>query len=239
MLLAPTKSILLMLLAYFAGSIPFGYIVSMTYGGIDIREHGSGNVGMTNVFRTLGPLPGAITLLLDALKGYLVVLLSLRWIPPIEFGYNYPMWGVIICLISFLTVLGHSFPIWLGFKGGKSVAVSLGILAALMSWWIAVPIAIFLIVSGISRYVSLGSMISAISVPVLFIIYHTFPHAGYSSDSIFIAFACILAVLVLIRHASNIKRLLKGTENKFGIKIEKPVSIEKIELPGQNPDDEI
>jgi len=220
-MLPPTKSILLMLFAYFVGSIPFGYIIGLSYGNIDIREHGSGNVGMANVFRTLGPLPGLMTLFLDALKGFLIVFVSLRWIPPKDFGYNYFMWGIIICLIAFLTVIGHSYPVWLNFKGGKSVAVSLGILSALMSWWVAVPVAVFIVVVGISRYISLGSILAAVSIPVIFIVFHTFPYSGNLSDSIFIFFACVLAILVIVRHTSNIKRLLRGTESRFGIKVKR------------------
>ena len=222
-MLPPTKSILLMLLAYFVGSIPFGYIVGMSYANIDIREHGSGNVGMANVFRTLGPFPGFVTLLLDALKGFLIVFISLRWIPPRDFGHNYYMWGMIICLIALLTIIGHSYPVWLSFKGGKSVAVSLGVLAALMGWWIAVPITIFAVVVAISRYISLGSIISAISIPIIFIIYRTFPESGNPSDYYFIAFAFLIALLVIFRHTSNIKRIIKGTESKFGIKVKKTI----------------
>ena len=187
-MLAPTKAILLMFFAYLAGSIPFGYIIAFSYGNIDIREYGSRNIGMTNVFRTLGFVPGIVTLFLDAFKGYIVVYLSLRWIPPENFGDDYVMWGTIICLICLLSVVGHSFPIWLSFKGGKSVAISMGILAALMKWWIIIPLFVFILIVIITRYVSLGSILSAISVPVIFYIFETFPNPGNLSDNIFIGF---------------------------------------------------
>lgn len=232
-----------MFFAYLAGSIPFGYIIAYSYGSIDIREHGSGNIGMTNVFRTLGFLPGVVTLFLDAFKGYIVVYLSLLWIPPDNFGDDYIMWGTIICLICLLAVVGHSYPIWLSFKGGKSVAISMGILAALMNWWILVPIFIFLLIVAITRYVSLGSILSAISVPVIFFLLRTFPHPSNVSDNIFIGFTLLLAALVVVRHKSNIKRLLTGTENRLGLKKKKPPEEEAIpenndvdETPDDKPD---
>lgn len=187
-MLAPTKAILLMFFAYLAGSIPFGYIIALSYGNIDIREHGSGNIGMTNVFRTLGLVPGIATLFLDAFKGYIVVYLSLLWIPPKDFGDDYIMWGTIICLICLMSVIGHSYPIWLSFKGGKSVAISMGILAALMSWWVLIPLLVFIVVTALSRYVSLGSILSAISVPVIFFVFKTYPNPGNLSDYIFVGF---------------------------------------------------
>ena len=214
-MLAPTKAILLMFFAYLAGSIPFGYIISMSYGNVDIREHGSGNIGMTNVFRTLGFLPGMLTLFLDVFKGYFAVYLALQWIPPDNFGDDYMLWGIIICIISMLAVIGHSYPVWLSFKGGKSVAASLGILAALMGWWVVIPIVVFLFIVSLTRYVSLGSLLSAISVPIVFAVYSTFPSSGNDSDKIFIGFAIILALLVIVRHRGNIKRLLAGTENRI------------------------
>ena len=207
-----------MFFAYLAGSIPFGYIIGISYGNVDIREHGSGNIGMTNVFRTLGVLPGVITLLLDVFKGYIAVHLALLWIPPENFGDDYMMWAIIICLIAMLAVMGHSFPVWLSFKGGKSVAVSLGILAALMGWWVIAPIVVFTIIVFLTRYVSLGSIISAISVPIVFAVFRTFPHSGNDSDKVFTGFAIFLAIMVIVRHRSNIKRLLAGTENRMGIK---------------------
>ncbi|MCD6217261.1 glycerol-3-phosphate 1-O-acyltransferase PlsY [bacterium] len=240
-MLAPTKAILLMFFAYLAGSIPFGYIIAFSYGSIDIREHGSGNIGMTNVFRTLGFLPGIVTLFLDAFKGYIVVYLSLLWIPPNNFGNDYMIWGAIICMIFLLAVVGHSYPIWLSFKGGKSVAISLGILAALMNWWILVPIFVFVLIVAITRYVSLGSILSAISVPVIFYLFRTFPYPSNASDNIFIGFTLLLAVLVIMRHKSNIKRLLTGTENRLGSKKKKPPDEEAItenNNADETPDDE-
>jgi glycerol-3-phosphate acyltransferase PlsY len=215
-MLAPTKAILLMFFAYLAGSIPFGFLIALTYGGIDIREHGSKNIGMTNVFRTLGPFPGLMTLLFDALKGFIPVQLTLIWLKPDEFGDDFTMWAVIVCMIAFLAVLGHVYPVWLQYKGGKSVAVSLGIMAALIHGWVLIPLFVFILAVVLTRYVSVGSLLSAVSVPVVFALKKPFPYSGNLSDGIFIGFAVVLMVMVFIRHVANIKRLIKGTENRVG-----------------------
>ena len=205
-----------MFFAYFAGSIPFGFLIALTYGGIDIREHGSKNIGMTNVFRTLGPFPGLMTLLFDALKGFIPVALTLAWLKPDEFGDEFMMWAVIVCMIAFLAVLGHVYPIWLQYKGGKSVAVSLGIMAALIHGWVFVPLLVFILGVVLTKYVSVGSILSAISVPIIFALVKPFPHSGSSSDGVFIGFAVVLMLMVIVRHIANIKRLLNGTENRVG-----------------------
>ena len=236
-MLAPTKAILLMFFAYLVGSIPFGYLVSAVWGNIDIREHGSGNIGMTNVFRTLGPFPGLLTLILDILKGYFVVYLALLWIPYEQIG-DFFLWGSIISFIALLTVLGHSYSVWLRFHGGKSVAVSLGVLSALVGIWVLVPFGVFILAVVFTRYVSVGSLLSGISVPVMFLIItnsnmSVLPNQGNPSDNVFVGFTVILAVLVIIRHIANIKRLIDGTENRIGSKKKKkkPVTTENESEP--------
>jgi glycerol-3-phosphate acyltransferase PlsY len=215
-MLAPTKAILLMFFAYLAGSIPFGFLIALTYGNIDIREHGSKNIGMTNVFRTLGPFPGLMTLLFDVLKGFIPVQLTLLWLKPTEFADDYIMWGVIVCMIAFLSVIGHVYPVWLQYKGGKSVAVSLGIMAALIHGWVLVPLLVFILAVLITKYVSVGSLLSAISVPIVFALKKPFPYSGNRSDAVFIGFAVVLMLMVIFRHIGNIKRLMNGTENRVG-----------------------
>lgn len=228
-----------MFMAYLVGSIPVGYLIAMFFGKIDIREHGSGNIGMTNVFRILGPGPGLLTLVLDVLKGYLVVEIALITLPKQQIG-DYFLWGAIISSIGLLVVIGHSYPVWLRFKGGKSVATSLGVLGALISWWVLIPFFVFLLTIVISRYVSLGSILSAISVPITFIAllhsdFQVLPYKGHPSDAAFTGFSIIMAVLVILRHTSNIKRLIAGTENCIGSGKKKKPKITQIPVVGNAP----
>ncbi len=207
-----------LLIAYLLGSTPTGYTAARLIKGIDIREHGSGSTGATNVLRTLGKGPGLLVLLIDMLKGVLAIaLVRLLFIFAanrnlIPISVNPTMWlGWMIALAGLAAILGHSKSIWLGFTGGKSVATSLGVLLA-MSWQIGLStLGIFGLVLALSRIVSLSSICGAIAVFILMLLmrqplpYQLFALAG--------------GLYVILRHRSNIQRLLAGTEPRLGQKL--------------------
>lgn len=206
----------LILVAYLFGSLPTGYLAGRLLGGFDIRERGSGSTGTTNVLRNLGKGPAIVVLIIDVLKGVAAVLAARLLFPMIisalptavgEFA-GYLDW--IVALSALAAVLGHSAPVWLGFRGGKSVATGLGTLAA-MVWPVALGALLGFGVSlGISRIVSLSSIVAAflaLSLPLIFGVslpYQLFGLAG--------------GLYVIWRHRSNISRLLDGTEPKIGQK---------------------
>jgi acyl phosphate:glycerol-3-phosphate acyltransferase len=200
-------SILLSLLCgYLLGSVPFGLLAGRLY-GVDVREHGSKNIGATNVWRVCGRKYGLPVFFLDAAKGAAAV-----WI-----GYGIAMrWGgdVAWCMVvgGMACVLGHSFPVWLNFKGGKGVATSLGAIIGLM-WQVSLVVfALWAILFAITRYVSLASIVAAAAFPVVAFC--------FGARGPVLGFAVVAAALVIIRHKSNIQRLLAGTEKRFGGKKE-------------------
>ncbi|MEO1427486.1 MAG: glycerol-3-phosphate 1-O-acyltransferase PlsY [Cyanobacteria bacterium J06633_8] len=203
--------------AYLLGSIPTGYILVKLLKGIDIREVGSGSTGATNVLRTLGKVPGAFVLLVDSLKGVLSIFLA-YWLFTfstnnnlIPATVNVELWQpIMVTLVGLAAIIGHSKSIFLGFKGGKSVATSLGLLLA-MNWQIGLAtLGVFLLVLAISRIVSLSSICGAISVSISMIL--------FGQPLPYILFAVGGGLYVIIRHKSNIERLLAGTEPKLGQK---------------------
>ena len=205
-------STFLILLAYLLGSIPTGYLVGKYLQGIDIREHGSGSTGATNVLRTLGKKAGISVLIIDMLKGMLgialVKALYLNSANPLP-----PDWQTWLILATGLTaVIGHSKSIFLNFDGGKSVATSLGVLL-MMSPWVALgTLGSFLLVLAISRIVSLSSITGAIAVIILMLVLR--------QPLPYILFASVAGLYVIIRHRGNIERLLLGTEPRLGQKLE-------------------
>ncbi|MEM6448788.1 MAG: glycerol-3-phosphate 1-O-acyltransferase PlsY [Cyanobacteria bacterium P01_D01_bin.105] len=196
-----------LLIAYLLGSFPTGFVIAKALKGIDIREHGSGNTGATNVFRVLGKGPGMMALVIDLLKGVAAVLM-MRWVLLSGWvdGDDSAWWLVIAALLA---VLGHSKSVWLGFSGGKSAATGLGVLFAL-AWPVGLGVAaVFSVFLAISRTVSVGSIAAALSAGVFMVM--TRQPLAY----VILAIAC--GLYVVIRHKSNIQRLLKGTEPKtFG-----------------------
>ncbi len=208
---------LLTLPAYLLGSIPFGLLIGRLK-GIDVRQHGSGNIGATNVWRVLGPKWGGTTFLLDAGKGFLAVRIAqnIAWrlqAPPSLEDQFMAYAGVFAALAC---IIGHSFPVWLKFKGGKGVATSLGVIIGLMpALATAVVLTVWIGVFGLSRYVSLASVVSAIALPLTV---GALLKAEELQGSAYFAFACAAAFLVVRRHRDNIKRLFAGTENRFGTK---------------------
>lgn len=204
-----------LLVAYLIGSMPTGYTLAKLLKGIDIREHGSGSTGATNVLRTLGKGPGALVLIIDAFKGVLAIAL-VPWLfnfaihqnllPP---NFNPTLWLPWMVTFSGLAaILGHSKSIWLGFTGGKSVATSLGVLLA-MNWQVALAtVGVFGIVVAISRIVSLSSIAGAIAVSLLMLLFH--------QPLPYVLFGIVGGIYVILRHKSNIQRLLAGTEPRLG-----------------------
>ena len=196
---------------YLLGSIPFGFLTARLR-GMDIREHGSRNIGATNVWRVCGWKFGLPVFLLDALKGAGAVWLG-GWIA-IRLGGD-AAWAGIACAMA--CIVGHSFPVWLGFKGGKGVATSLGALLCMMPLATGVTFLVWILVFKISRYVSLASIVAALVLPAFAIVAQiTDRGRGWP----FAGFATLAGVLVILRHRANIQRLLAGTENRFGKKKE-------------------
>jgi glycerol-3-phosphate acyltransferase PlsY len=203
--------------AYLLGSTPTGYTLVKLLKGIDITEIGSGSTGATNVLRTLGKGPGAFVLLVDCLKGVLSIFLVYRLFTLssgnnlIPATVNAELWlPIMVTLAGLAAVLGHSKSIFLGFRGGKSVATSLGILLA-MNWQVGLAtFGVFALVVAISRIVSLSSICGAIAVTVLMILFH--------QPLPYILFGIAGGLYVVIRHRSNIERLLAGREPKLGEK---------------------
>jgi len=199
-------------IGYFLGSFPAGYFAGRL-AGVDIRSVGSGNIGATNVLRTLGKRWGYPVFILDALKGFasvrLAFILAKFW-PAAQ-----PYAEYIAILTAIMSVAGHMFPVWLGFKGGKGVATSAGALFGLMPWAVPCVFVVWFIVFEFSRYVSLASIIAAISLPI---IAGLLAHWKFIDTWALVYFSLLIMALVLWRHRSNFSRLLKGTEQRFSRK---------------------
>jgi len=209
MLLEFTFSGLLLSAAYLLGSLPTGYLAGRWLKGIDIREHGSGSTGATNVLRTLGKVPALVVFLIDVGKGCAAIALVYGFYALAATSVVPVTWKPwLVALAAFTAVLGHSKSIWLNFTGGKSVATSLGVLLA-MSWQVALgTFAVFALLLAISRTVSLGSLFGAIAVSVLMILFgQPLPYQ---------IFGVVAGLYVVLRHTGNIKRILAGTEPKIG-----------------------
>ena len=202
--------IIVSIIAYLLGSISFSIIISKKMAGFDVRDKGSKNAGSTNVLRTVGKKAAIITLICDCLKGVIAILIA--YIAG-KIWTNLDS-ALLVQLAGIFVVLGHTFPIFFKFKGGKGVATSLGVLL-LTNWQIGLICLVFaLILMALTRFVSLGSVAAAILFPVLtvFITNNYLVHGNY------IIFGIILAILVIFNHRENVKRLLTGTENKLSFK---------------------
>ncbi len=202
--------IIVAIIAYLLGSISFSVIISKKMAGFDVREKGSGNAGSTNVLRTVGKKAAILTLICDCLKGVVSILIAYILGKVVsDLDKN-----LLIQLAGIFVVLGHTFPIFFKFKGGKGVATSLGVLL-MVNWQIGLICLVFaLILMALTRFVSLGSVAAAILFPVLTIFIHT----NYLVAGNYIIFGILLAILVIFNHRSNVKRLLEGKENKLSFK---------------------
>ena len=191
------------IVAYLLGSIPFGFLIVKLIGAGDIRFRGSGNIGATNVAREVGALPGLATLFLDGAKGYFAVWLAARVTD------NNPRWMI---LAAVLALIGHSFPVWLNFQGGRGVATGAGVFLPI-SWHAVVgALVVWVVVLVFWRYVSLASISAAAVLPLLVYLLYAPRHAPPESISAGASFAMLL---IIARHRTNIIRLLRGTEPQF------------------------
>lgn len=197
---------LIPLVAYALGSIPFGLLIVKARGGEDIRKRGSGNIGAANVARVAGAVAGILTLLMDAGKGYLAVRLAARW------SHGSARWMIVAAVAA---VLGHIFPVWLRFRGGKGVATALGALLPLSGAAVGAAIVVWLLMVVFWRYVSLGSIAAAVVLPVFLYLLYAPPHAPPSVVSLG---AVVISLLVIFKHKSNIERIIAGTENRLKLK---------------------
>ncbi len=194
------KTFLFLVAAFFFGAVPYAYIIAKIFSKLDIRKEGSGNVGATNVLRVLGPLPGILVLVLDILKGFLVV----KFAPQ-----------NIIYLSGFLVIVGHCWTPFLKFKGGKGVATTLGVLAGISFGYFGYVILIWLIIFSIFKIVSLASVTAAIFLPIILII---------KSEPIpALIFVVLYSAIIVYRHKQNIQRLLEGKEKR--IKLSKKLKV--------------
>ncbi len=185
--------------SYLLGSIPFGYLIVRIFRGDDVRKTGSGNTGATNVART-SPGLGIATLALDALKGFVAAALARHFHPEAA-----TLW---MALAALFAIVGHMFPIWLGWRGGKGVATALGAFLCLAPRAVLLMVIVFLLVVALFRYISLGSIVAALCFPVVFLVLE---HPGTSALNLVFS-AC---VLIIVAHHENIRRLMRGTENRF------------------------
>ena len=204
--------VIVAIIAYLIGSVNFSILISKKMAGFDLREKGSGNAGTTNVLRTVGKRAAALTLLLDIAKGIVAILIA------VIFGVFAKSLSdaVLVEIAAICVVIGHTFPIFFGFKGGKGVATSLGILL-FINWKIGIICIVFgVFLIAITRMVSLGS----ISGAVLFAVLTIFMRDGYivQYDLSFIVFGFLLAAIVIINHRTNLKRIIAGNENRLSFK---------------------
>lgn len=204
--------ILVVILSYAFGSIPFGWLIARSK-GIEIRQHGSGNIGATNVLRVIGKPWGITVFILDALKGFLAVEAAM-WLAT-RSPTARPLTDVLAIVAAAMAVIGHSFPVWLGFNGGKGVATSAGALIAVVPLAALIALVVWVLAFYSTRYVSLASILGALAVPITVGVL-AFTHRAYGL--VLLCFCSAMAALVIWRHRSNISRLLAGREEPFSRK---------------------
>lgn len=211
--------------SYLLGAIPFGYLFVKIIKREDIRKLGSGNIGATNVARVLGKGPACLVLLLDIFKGfasaYIIPGFFLPWLFLSRSDILNQHMALLGIVCGFLAIIGHIFPVYLGFKGGKGVATGLGVALVVMPRATGLAIVVWFIFMLLVRYISLASIIAGLSLPVGVVLLEFRTHSlytGFFEGTAILIFSIVLADLIIIRHIPNIKRLLKGTEPKFGVK---------------------
>ena len=199
-------------IAYLIGSVNFSVILSKKMAGFDVREKGSGNAGTTNMLRSVGKKAAALTLICDVLKGIVAILIAMF----IGWAFKVENQSLLVQIAGIAVVLGHTFPIFFGFKGGKGVATSLGILI-MSNWQIGLICLVFgVLLIALTRMVSLGSCSAAVLFPVLTLFITD--HYIVTQGSGYLIYSIILAVIVLFNHRSNIKRIMAGKENRISFK---------------------
>jgi len=212
---------IIVILSYLVGSIPTSIIVSKAVKGIDIREHGSGNAGGSNVMRVLGWKHGLMVIILDALKGVLAVVVVAR----LHYGglpftniSPFDDFTLVQIIAGIAAVAGHIWTVFAGFKGGKGIATALGIMIVIVTVDMLIALGVFAIVVMFSRYISLGSIFAAVSVPVAMVLRENVFHEHIVGYNTLLPFVIAVSVLVIFTHRKNVIRLLNGTENKLSFK---------------------
>lgn len=214
----------IIILSYLVGSIPTSIIISKLSHGIDIREHGSGNAGGTNVMRILGWKKGLLVIILDALKGaFAVVVVARLHYGGLPFQNVSPFddFTLVQIIAGIAAVIGHIWTVFAGFRGGKGIATALGMLIMIITIDMLVAVGIFIIVVTVSRYVSLGSILAALSIPFTLIFRENILHDHIPSYGTLLPFVAAVSLLVVYTHRKNVMRLLNGTESKISFKKKK------------------
>lgn len=210
----------IIILSYLIGSIPTSIIVSKLVKGIDIRNFGSGNAGGTNVFRVMGWKYGLFVILLDALKGALAVIVVARLhygAIPFENLTPFDDFTLIQIIAGVSAVIGHIWTIFAGFRGGKGIATALGMLLTIITIDMLVAICVFLLVVSISKYISLGSILGALSVPIILIVRENIFNVDIEGYHTILPFSIIICALIIYTHRANINRLYQGKENRISL----------------------
>lgn len=210
---------LIIILSYLVGSIPTSVMYGKWFRGIDIRKHGSGNAGGTNVFRVLGWKPGVGVIIFDGLKGYIAVAVIARLY--FDLSIPFPSTGpfeeftIVQIIAGSAAILGHIWTLFAGFKGGKGIATAAGMMIGIAPIEFAVSVVVFMVVLTVSRFVSLGSISAAVAFPLtLFFRWNIF-QVEIEDYSTLVYFSLVIAALLIFTHRGNIKRLIQGTENKL------------------------
>lgn len=202
-----------LVIAYLLGSLPTSYLIGRIFFGADIRATGSGNTGATNALRTFGPKVGAIVLIIDVLKGVAAILIARYLMRQTSMGYGF---NLIESLSGLFVIIGHVYSVWLKFKGGKGVATAAGVFFTLMPLPVIFCLVLFAYIVYTTKYVSLGSVLAAGSLFIIELVsqlimkFHNLPR---------LLLILIIAVLIIFRHKSNVKRLLSGSENKINFRV--------------------
>jgi len=210
------STIAVIIASYLLGSIPTAVWVGKIFFGIDVRDHGSGNAGATNTIRVLGPGAGIPVFIIDVMKGFAAV--ELTYLIKDNFGTHNEYFAMFKVILSFIVVVGHVFPIFAGFRGGKGISTSLGVVLALFPYSAIVATVVFITMLIIFHYVSLGSITAAVIFPFVNIFIFDAREWAY------LVFSIVISLFVIIMHRKNIKRLLSGEESKFFFKKKKPLA---------------
>ena len=210
------STIAVIISSYIIGSIPTSVWFGKWFYGVDVRNYGSGNAGTTNIIRVLGPGAGIPVFIIDVMKGFAAV--ELTYLCLDNFGEHNEIFAIFQVILSFIVVVGHVFPIFAGFKGGKGISTSLGVTLALFPYSAIVATVVFFVILLITHYVSLGSITTAIIFPFINIFIFNYIEWAY------LLFSIVISIFVIVTHRKNIKRLLKGDETKFYFKKKKPLA---------------
>ena len=212
---------IIVILSYLVGSVPTGIIVSKFAKGIDIRNHGSGSAGGTNVMRVLGWKHGFLVILLDTLKGALAVVIVARlYFGPLPFANVSPFddFTLVQIIAGISAVIGHVWTVFARFRGGKGIATGLGMLLMLITVEMLIAVGVFILVVTISKYVSLGSLIATISIPVSLILRENVFHEHINGYNTILPFVIFLTIFIIYTHRKNVVKIFNGTESKFSFK---------------------